>query len=83
MYVKSLKRGEGFNSVPLTSPIYRQMKCSLELLRTFGQIHVFFISMVFFNLRLEYAYVFHKSSLKICLKYAYILKSKFHDLTYV
>ena len=34
--------------------------------------HVFFISIVFFNLRLEYALVFHKSSLKICLKYAYI-----------
>ena len=32
--------------------------------------HVFFISIVFFNARLEYASVFHKSSLKICLKYA-------------
>ena len=28
--------------------------------------------MVFFNLRLEYAKVFHKSSLEICLKYAYL-----------
>ena len=34
----------------------------------------FFISLaiVFFNLRFEYAYVFHKSSLTICLKYAYL-----------
>ena len=31
---------------------------------------VFVISTVFFDLRLEYAYVFLKSSLKICLKYA-------------
>ena len=39
-----------------------------------------------FKPRLEYAYGFHKSSLKICFKYAYlsknIQKSKFHDLTY-
>ena len=36
------------------------------------------------NLRLEYASVFHKSSLKICLKYAYLRTLKrgnFHDLT--
>ena len=32
----------------------------------------FFISIVFFNLRLEYPSVFHKSSLKICLKYGYL-----------
>ena len=35
-------------------------------------IHVFFINIVLFNLRLEYASVFHKSSLKICLRYAYL-----------
>ena len=36
------------------------------------ELHVFFfISIVFSNARLEYASVFHKSSLKICLKYAY------------
>ena len=40
--------------------------------RNFETIHVFFISILFFNLRLEYAKVFHKFSIKICLKYAYL-----------
>ena len=35
-------------------------------------IHLIAYMIVFFNLRLECAYVFHKSSLKICLKYAYL-----------
>ena len=34
--------------------------------------YMFFVSIVYFNLRLEYAQVFHKTSLKICLKYAYL-----------
>ena len=36
------------------------------------KVYVFFISIVFFNLRLDYPEVFYKSSLKICLKYAYL-----------
>ena len=40
-------------------------------------LHVFlFVSRVFFNLKLECAKVFHKSSLKICLEYTYIRSPK-------
>ena len=45
-------------------------------------VDVLFISMVLFNLRLEYAVVFHKSSFEICL-FTNIHKRKFQDLTHV
>ena len=35
-------------------------------------VYVCFISIVFFDLRLEYAYVFYKVSLEIYLNYAYV-----------
>ena len=53
--------------------VYWKIKCviSFHLAKIILVTCLFFIGIVFFNLRLEYAYVFHKSSLKICLKYAY------------
>ena len=44
---------------------------------------MFFYKHVFVNMRLEYAYVFHKYSLNICLsKNIQRQKRKFHDLNH-
>ena len=65
VFTNNKKEIKGANDIP---EVCKAHQFSESRDHNFETIHVFFISILFFNLRLECAKVFHKSSPKICLK---------------